>query len=84
MGKKREVEFRHYFLQFQSKILKEPILLETILSIEVKNLCMNVSTVFSHCVQAYGFALCRNLEVTDAFWVDPLPIIRIIRSYGTI
>ena len=39
---------------------------------------MNVSTVFSHYVQAYGFAQCRNLEVIDAFWVDPQPIIKII------
>ena len=37
-----------------------------------------------HCVQAYGFAMGRNLEVTDAFQVDPPPIIRIIQIYGTI
>ena len=45
---------------------------------------MNVSTVLNHYVQAYGFALCRNLEVTDAFQVDHPPIIKIIQSYGTI
>ena len=52
--------------------LRKPIINQS-LSNNIKCLRMNVSTVFSHFVQAYGFAQCRNLEVTDVFRMDPPP-----------